>query len=403
MAKGDDGSGKKQQSVGFKLFGVEINVADELSDKSLNVQKKRSHEDDGVGDDDDRLRKSKSMGNLHEMFNQSGAGADGGANGGVDESGYHSDGVLHVNSRRAAHMRRKGTPWTASEHRSFLRGLTKLGKGDWKGISKNYVPTRTPTQVASHAQKYFIRMTTAEKKNRRASLFDIPFNESNLPSYTPAAPVNASEGSHQVSDAAVAPLKRASEIRGLEWSSAHTAAFEKKPPLSPMSRNFAQDTGHMAYMAGVPGQSFHAAPVMPQAELYPVMNHTVSQYPNYYYVPSSHGNFPVPFMNQKSNGVFLQQYPPLYVTSEARPPTPAGGSFATSAPLPNYYQPVTGPPTNFAACPSYPNQYRAASGPATSFSACAPFPNHCPAANGPATSNVGKKDGLEAGIGTMSL
>lgn len=73
---------------------------------------------------------------------------------------------------------RIGTPWSASEHRSFLLGLTKLGKGDWKGISKNYVPTRTPTQVASHAQKYFIRMTTAEKKNRRASLFDIPFKES---------------------------------------------------------------------------------------------------------------------------------------------------------------------------------------------------------------------------------
>ena len=71
-----------------------------------------------------------------------------------------------------------GTPWTQSEHRAFLLGLSKLGKGDWKGISKNYVPTRTPTQVASHAQKYFIRMTTAEKKNRRASLFDIPFNES---------------------------------------------------------------------------------------------------------------------------------------------------------------------------------------------------------------------------------
>lgn len=106
MAQGDDdGSGK--ETVGFKLFGVEINVADELSNKSsiesLNVQKKRSHEDDGG--DDDRLRKTKSMGNLHEMCNQSGVAAAGGA---VDDSGYHSDGVLHVNSRRAAHMRRKG-------------------------------------------------------------------------------------------------------------------------------------------------------------------------------------------------------------------------------------------------------------------------------------------------------
>lgn len=403
MAIGDDGSGK--ESKGFMLFGVEINVADELSNKSsesLNVQKKRGHED---GADDDRLRKTKSMGNLHEMCNQSGAGAaaGGGANGGVDESGYHSDGVLHVNSRRAAHMRRKGTPWTANEHRSFLYGLTKLGKGDWKGISKNYVPTRTPTQVASHAQKYFIRMTTAEKKNRRASLFDIPFKESNLPPHTPAAPFSASNDSQQVIDAAVAPPKRTSEIRRLELPSAHTAASEKKPPLSPMSRNFVQDAGHMAYMSGVPGQSFAAAPVMPQAELYPMMNHTVSQYPNYYYVPSSHGNFPAPFMNQKSDGVFLQPYPRLYVASQARPATAAGRSFATSAPLPNYYQPITGPPTNYAAGASFPNQYPAANGPAASFTACAPFPNHYPTANGPGTRNVAKRDGLEAGIGTMSL
>lgn len=115
MAQGqgdDDGSGK--EGVGFKLFGVEISVADELSNKSssesLNLQKKRSHEDGG--DDNDRLRKSKSMGNLQEMCNQSGGGGGGGgaaaAAGAVDDSGYHSDGVLHVNSRRAAHMRRKG-------------------------------------------------------------------------------------------------------------------------------------------------------------------------------------------------------------------------------------------------------------------------------------------------------
>ncbi|KAK4589152.1 hypothetical protein RGQ29_019943 [Quercus rubra] len=38
----------------------------------------------------------------------------------------------------------------------FLLGLQKLGKGDWRGIACNYVISRTPTQVASHAQKYFI-------------------------------------------------------------------------------------------------------------------------------------------------------------------------------------------------------------------------------------------------------
>lgn len=69
--------------------------------------------------------------------------------------------------------RKKGLPWTESEHRLFLLGLNKLGKGDWRGISRHYVSTRTPTQVASHAQKHFIRQSSLTKRKRRSSLFDI--------------------------------------------------------------------------------------------------------------------------------------------------------------------------------------------------------------------------------------
>ena len=45
--------------------------------------------------------------------------------------------------------RRKGIPWTEEEHRLFLLGLSKFGKGDWRSISRNFVVSRTPTQVTA--------------------------------------------------------------------------------------------------------------------------------------------------------------------------------------------------------------------------------------------------------------
>jgi SHAQKYF class myb-like DNA-binding protein len=71
--------------------------------------------------------------------------------------------------------RRKGVPWTEEEHKLFLLGLNKFGKGDWRNISRNFVVSRTPTQVASHAQKYFIRLNSMNKKDnkRRSSIHDI--------------------------------------------------------------------------------------------------------------------------------------------------------------------------------------------------------------------------------------
>ncbi|KAJ6425115.1 hypothetical protein OIU84_025811 [Salix udensis] len=69
--------------------------------------------------------------------------------------------------------RRKGTPWTEEEHRLFLIGLQKYGKGDWRSISRNAVVSRTPTQVASHAQKYFLRRNSVKKEKKRSSIHDI--------------------------------------------------------------------------------------------------------------------------------------------------------------------------------------------------------------------------------------
>ncbi|KAK9285554.1 hypothetical protein L1049_024749 [Liquidambar formosana] len=55
-------------------------------------------------------------------------------------------------------QKKKPLFWTQEEHKNFLEGLDKYGKGDWRSISRNCVPSRTPTQVASHAQKYFLSL-----------------------------------------------------------------------------------------------------------------------------------------------------------------------------------------------------------------------------------------------------
>ncbi|XP_049381387.1 probable transcription factor At5g61620 [Solanum stenotomum] len=72
---------------------------------------------------------------------------------------------------------KKGNRWTEDEQRAFLKGLDFHGKGSWTNIAKDFVPTRTSTQVASHAQKYFLRLLDANsnerKKRKKSSVFDL--------------------------------------------------------------------------------------------------------------------------------------------------------------------------------------------------------------------------------------
>ncbi|KAL2249319.1 UNVERIFIED_CONTAM: Transcription factor SRM1 [Sesamum indicum] len=84
-------------------------------------------------------------------------------------------------SRHSEVERKKGTPWTEDEHRLFLIGLDRYGKGDWRSISRNVVVTRTPTQVASHAQKYFLRHNSGKKERKRSSIHDITTAMDSMP------------------------------------------------------------------------------------------------------------------------------------------------------------------------------------------------------------------------------
>lgn len=93
----------------------------------------------------------------------------------IDNQCYDACRKKPATVRSPEQERKKGVPWTEEEHRRFLMGLVKYGKGDWRNISRNFVVTKTPTQVASHAQKYYIRQKLSGGKDnkRRPSIHDI--------------------------------------------------------------------------------------------------------------------------------------------------------------------------------------------------------------------------------------
>ncbi|KAE9587899.1 hypothetical protein Lal_00002718 [Lupinus albus] len=138
--------------VGFRLFGVQLDI----SSSSCVTTMKKSFSMDSF------LPSSSSSSFASSRIT-------------IDENspdrtsiGYLSDGLIV-----RAQERKKGVVWTEEEHRRFVVGVEKLGKGDWRGISRNYVTTRTPTQVASHAQKYFLRLAAINRKRPRSTLFHL--------------------------------------------------------------------------------------------------------------------------------------------------------------------------------------------------------------------------------------
>ncbi|MED6121596.1 hypothetical protein PIB30_031701 [Stylosanthes scabra] len=61
--------------------------------------------------------------------------------------------IEHRPLRRATGKKnnRKVEHWTKEEHRLFVTGLDKFGRSKWKEISRLYIRTKNPMQVATHA------------------------------------------------------------------------------------------------------------------------------------------------------------------------------------------------------------------------------------------------------------
>ncbi|KAF3781486.1 Transcription factor DIVARICATA [Nymphaea thermarum] len=174
---------------------------------------------------------------------------------------------------RADQERRKGIAWTEEEHRLFLLGLEKYGKGDWRSISRNFVISRTPTQVASHAQKYFIRLNSINKDRRRSSIHDIT-SVSNGDMQAAQGPITGQTNGAAVS--AGKPAKAASQLPGAPGVGVYGTPIGQPiggPLVSAVGTPVSLPSpGHMAYgvRAPVPGAMVPGAPMNLAPMAYPM-------------------------------------------------------------------------------------------------------------------------------------
>ena len=93
----------------------------------------------------------------------SGKAAHGGQAGGSSQSGAAqgsgtaqgsgaAQNVGGAGDKDAKPKKERGLAWSEQEHKLFLVGLERFGKGDWRSISRQCVITRTPAQVRGKAE-----------------------------------------------------------------------------------------------------------------------------------------------------------------------------------------------------------------------------------------------------------
>ncbi|XP_020221325.1 transcription factor DIVARICATA [Cajanus cajan] len=204
----------------------------------------------------------------------------------VNTPGY--DGFKGLAAKRSSsgrppdQERKKGVPWTEEEHKLFLLGLKKYGKGDWRNISRNFVITRTPTQVASHAQKYFIRQLSGGKDKRRASIHDITtvnLTESTTrssPSEDSKRSTSPPQPSMMLSHHQQPNSIAASSGMNFQWSNQPNgvAAMALNPAHEQV---FMSPYGLNSYGFKVQGQSLHRSPLHESSYLGPQTQNMVFQ------------------------------------------------------------------------------------------------------------------------------
>lgn len=138
--------------------------------------------------------------------------------------------------------------------------------------------TRTPTQVASHAQKYFIRLTSINKDRRRTSIHDIT-NVKNSNASAPQGPITGHTNGSPGESSGMKPCKRVFQSPASSGAGQYGRTTIGQPVGHLISAvetpaNLPQPS-HMAFgsRASVPGQLIPGPPVNMGPVGYP-MPHT---------------------------------------------------------------------------------------------------------------------------------
>jgi len=235
--------------------------------------------------------------------------------------------------------------WSREEHIRFLIGLSWYGKGAWKEIS-SVVVTRSPTQIQSHAQKYFLRQRQPSKNKK--SIHDITMEDlQEMSADTKQAYLLQNQRQFQV-PSGPPPVNQPAYAPPVQNNQKDPSpTVQPTPDFRPYSTNVPypaqypvhyQPQGPSTYQYSFPsGQSQLQVPVIPNPQPIPASNPVYPNNPSVYPPPMP---YPQP------------AYPPQ------PPPPPPPVHYGYPQPPPPVYPPPPHmvPPNNTFPAPPVPNQ-----------------------------------------------